>query len=138
MVTLYRSPDNFGPGNQRQPDLVTAIGAAIVSMVSVIAVGIGIAGCVTGKAKSPVVDPDQTVTYQGQVFGSFQTEDINSFYRVAERVRGKPLLLDPLWNRVPPRDRIIVNGILYTDCRGEKPVVQDRIRYQELACNRQH
>ena len=100
--------------------------------------GIGIAGWVTGKAKSPVVDPDQTVTYQVQVFCSFQTEDINSFYRVAERVRGKPLLLDPLWNRVPPRDKIIVNGILYTDCRGEKPVVQDRIRYQELVCNRQH
>ena len=138
MVTLYSSPDNFGAANQHQPDLITAIGVAIVSMVSVIAVGIGIAGCAMGKAKSPVVDPDQTVTYQGQVFGNFQSEDINNFYRIAERVRGKPLKLDPLWNRVPPRDKIIVNELLYTDCRGEKPVVHDRIRYQELVCKRQH
>jgi hypothetical protein len=138
MITWYRLQNAVGPGNHRRPDLVTGIGATIVAMVSVTGISIGIAGCISGGAKSPAVNPDQTVSYNGQVFGRFQPDEVNAIYGVAQTVRGKPLQTDPLWNVIPARDQIIINGLLYTDCTGEKPVVQDRLRFQELVCKRQH
>jgi hypothetical protein len=107
-------------------------------MVSVTAIGMGIAGRITGTAKPPAELPGQTVSYHGQVFGHFRPDEVNNFYGVAEKVRGKPLQTDPLWNLIPARDQIIINGLLYTDCTGEKPIIQDRPRYQELVCKRQH
>jgi hypothetical protein len=118
--------------------LVTGIGATTVAIVCVIGIGIGIAGCMTGTANKPAVDPNQTVSYNGQVFSHFQPDEVNKFYGVAEEVRGTPLQTDPLWNVIPARDQIIINGLQYTDCAGEKPVVQDRLRYQALVCKRQH
>jgi hypothetical protein len=136
MITWSRSQNAFGPGNDRRPDLVTDIGVTIVAMISVTGIGIGIAGCIRGTARTPAVNPDQTVSYNGQVFGHIQPDEV--IYGVAETVRGKPLQTDPLWNVIPARDHIIINRLLYTDCTGEKPVVQDRLRYQKLVCKRQH
>ena len=84
MVTLHRSQDPFDPGNHR-PDLVAGLGAMIVALVVVTGVGVGIAGCATGRATTSAIDPNQTVTYKGQVFGDFHPEDVNGSYQVADK-----------------------------------------------------
>ena len=77
------------------------------------------------------------MTYQGQVFGDFQPDDVNDFSQVADKVSGKPLAADELW-LIPPRNAITINGVPYADCTGEKPYGQEGTRYRELVCARRH
>jgi hypothetical protein len=54
----------------------------------------------------------------------------------AQKVRGRPLQIYSLWNLIPARDEITVDGLVYKECEGVGPVVTDRLRYQELVCKR--
>jgi hypothetical protein len=135
MVTLYRPSDDHSE-HEDAHNLAVAIAAAIVAMVFVMTIGIGIVGSITGGGNESFVDPSQTVTYDGQVFGHFQPEEINGFYGVAEQVRGTPIQTDPLLNIVPARDAITIGDVVYQHCEGVGPIVQDRLRYQELVCKR--
>jgi hypothetical protein len=137
MVTLHgRSNDPFEYENDRLRNLITGGGAAIVAMMLVIGIGTGIAGCINGSAQKQAIDPNDTVTFHGQIFGHFEPEDVNAFYGIAGKVRGRPLPMDPLWNLLPARDEITVDGLVYKDCEGVGPRVTDRLRYQELVCKR--
>jgi hypothetical protein len=137
MVTLHnRSNDPFEYENDRLANLITGCGAAIVAMILVIGIGMGIVGCATGSQREQAIDPNDTVTFHGQVFGHFQPEEVNTFYGIAEKVRGRPLRTDPLWNLIPARDEITIDGLVYKDCEGVDPSVTDRMRYQELICKR--
>jgi hypothetical protein len=136
MITLHnRSNDRFEYENDRRANLITGCGAAIVAMILVIGIGLGIVGCAAGSHQAQAIDPNDTVTFNGQVFGQFQPEEIST-YGVGERVRGRPLQIDPLWNRIPARDEITIGGSVYKDCEGVGPSVTDRLRYQELVCKR--
>jgi hypothetical protein len=142
MVTLYRPSDD----HSEHPDdhnLAVGIAAVIVAMVFVITIGMGIVGSIRGNGNESFVDPSQTMTYNGQVFGHFQPEEINGFYGVAEQVRGTPIPMDPLWNVVPARAAITIGGVVYQHCEGVGPIVEgvgaigkDRPHYQELVCKR--
>jgi hypothetical protein len=137
MVTLHgRSNDRFEYENDRRANLVIGCGALIVAMVLVIGIGTGIVGCATGSHQEQAIDPNDTVTFHGQVFGHFQPEEIPTFNGIGERVRGRPLQIDPLWNLIPARDEITIDGLVYKDCEGVSPSVTDRLRYQELVCTR--
>lgn len=138
MITLARrSDDPFEYEEDRLGDLITGVGAAIVAVACTIAIGVGIAGVLTGSHQQ-AIDPSRAVTFNGQVFGGFQPEEVNTFYGTAETIRGKPLAIDPLWNRILPRNEITIDGVVYNDCTGEKPVVNERTRFQELVCERRH
>ena len=137
MVTLNRSQDAFSP-RPDLADLVTGIGAMMVALVVVTGIGMGIAGCATGRATTSAIDSNQTVTYKGQVFGDFQPDGVNDLSQVTDKVSGKPLATDEPWNLIPPRKAITINGVPYADCTGEKPFAQDGTRYRELICARRH
>lgn len=137
MVTLHgRSNDPFEYENNRVADLITGCGAAIVAMILVIGIGTGIAGMISGSGQKRPIDPNDTVTFHGQIFGQFQPAEVNTFYGIAEKVRGRPLQIDSRWNLIPARDEITVDGLVYKECEGVGPVVTDRLRYQELVCKR--
>ena len=137
MVTLHsRSNDPFEYENDRFANLITGCGAAIVGMILVIGIGSGIVGCVTGSHQEQAIDPNDTVTFHGQVFGHFQPADMDTFHGIAEKVRARPLQVDSLWNLIPARDEITIDGLVYKDCEGVGPSVTDRLRYQELVCKR--
>ena len=137
MITLHRrSNDPPEYENERLANLITYCGAAIVALVLIIGVGTGIVGLITGSAQKQSIDPNDTVTFHGQVFGHFQPEEFNRFYGIAEKVRGRPLPGDPLWNLIPPRHEITIDGVVYKECEGVGPVVTDRLRYKELVCGR--
>jgi hypothetical protein len=118
MINLRgRSIDPFECENDRLRNLITGGGAAIVAMMLVVGIGTGIAGCINGSAQKQAIDPNDTVTFRGQIFGQFQPDDVNTFYGIAEKIRGGPLPIDPL-------------------CEGVGPRVTDRLRHHELVCNR--
>jgi hypothetical protein len=135
MITLRnRSNDPFEYENDRLGNLITGCGAAIVTMILVIGIGMGIVGCAVGSPQAPAIDPNDTVTFNGQVFGHFQPEIHTN--GTGQSVRGRPLEIDPLWNLIPFRDEITIDGLVYKDCEGAGPRVTDRLRYQELVCKR--
>lgn len=135
MVTLCTwSDDPFDHDHDKLSNLVIGIVAAALAIVLVTTIAMGIVGLITGTGSKSSIDPNTTVTYNGQVFGHFQREEINEFYGVAERVRGKPLQTDQLWSVLPARDEITIDGLVYGDCEGVGPVVKDRLRYRELVC----
>jgi hypothetical protein len=130
------------PGGERDDDgdklrtLMVGAVVAVVVLICLMGFGMGVVGLIAGSDRQPAIDPDQTVTFRGQVFGHFQSDERDTSYGVAENVRGIPLQFDPLWTVIPPRDEITINGLVYGDCEGQGPVVQARLTYRELVCHR--
>jgi len=138
VVTLRSWP--AGEGDDADVDRIfrSAAAVAIGMLVCLMVLGTELVRAITG-AERPAVDPEHTVTYHGQVFAHFQPGDeLSSGKGVAEEIRGTPVITDQLWNLIPPRAQITVNGITYGNCEGRPPVMMAHVNYRELVCHRLH